>query len=735
MKRFISIFFTLCLVVALTLSASAESTNKLTYAVGASAPTVSANTEFTILVEVTENTGICWAKTVVTYDSSVLTYVGSSTDTSKFDSKNVTINNPSAGTVNIVVGSMNVFFDTNPTVYKQTGTLAAITFKVNANVSENETTIFVKTSKSDVLVKKGSNVDFDFDVRNASRTLKITDSAHTCTPAAAVKENEIPASCLIEGSYDSVVYCSECKTEISRETVKIPKNNDHKPGSPISENSVAPTCQKAGSYDEVVKCTLCSAEISRTKKETPKSQHAVGESKVENLVDSTCAKVGSYELVTFCSVCSDVITRDKVELPKGAHTPGKTEKENVVEATCNKVGSYTEVVHCSVCDAEMSSTTKELPKTEHVKGETTRENQVAATCIKNGSYDEVVHCAICKAEITRVTVSTDKTDHTMGKPVVENKKNPVNCGADGTYESVVYCSVCKVELSRVTQSIAAPKHTPGPVATATSPQICTVCNKILAPKLDHVHSWSTAWTSDGVGHWHTCSGCDDKNNYEAHHYSNGCDADCNICGATRTVAGHQYDNDCDDICNKCNEKRVIVGHVYDNSCDSTCNTCGVVRIVIHVYDNNCDAECNNCKATRVPADHVYGSWNTVKQPTATTEGQRERSCNICGKKVTESIPATGTPTTTPPETTQKPEVTTTPPETTEEPVVTTEPVETTTESIPGTDATTEAPGTDATEPDATTEPDVQDPGCGSVVSMGIAIIAILGTALIMKKRD
>ena len=92
MKRFISIFFTLCLVVALSLSASAESTNKLTYAVGASAPTVSANTDITIMVEVTENTGICWLKAVVTYDSSVLSYVGYTTDTSVFKSDLITVN-------------------------------------------------------------------------------------------------------------------------------------------------------------------------------------------------------------------------------------------------------------------------------------------------------------------------------------------------------------------------------------------------------------------------------------------------------------------------------------------------------------------------------------------------------------------------------------------------------------------------------------------------------------------
>ena len=42
---------------------------------------------------------------------------------------------------------------------------------------------------------------------------------------------------------------------------------------------------------------------------------------------------------------------------------------------------------------------------------------------------------------------------------------------------------------------------------------------------------------------------------------------------------------------------------------------------------------------------------------------------------------------------------------------------------------------EATEPDETTDLGIEDPGCGSAVSMGIALIAILGTALIMKKRD
>ena len=42
------------------------------------------------------------------------------------------------------------------------------------------------------------------------------------TPAEAVVENEVPATCTAKGSYDSVVYCSVCHTELSRETIEIP---------------------------------------------------------------------------------------------------------------------------------------------------------------------------------------------------------------------------------------------------------------------------------------------------------------------------------------------------------------------------------------------------------------------------------------------------------------------------------------------------------------------------------
>ena len=47
------------------------------------------------------------------------------------------------------------------------------------------------------------------------------------TEAEPVVENEAPASCNTAGSYDSVVYCSVCEAEISRETIPVESTGEH----------------------------------------------------------------------------------------------------------------------------------------------------------------------------------------------------------------------------------------------------------------------------------------------------------------------------------------------------------------------------------------------------------------------------------------------------------------------------------------------------------------------------
>ena len=131
------------------------------------------------------------------------------------------------------------------------------------------------------------------------------------------------------------------------------------------------------------------------------------------------------------------------------------------------------------------------------------------------------------------------------------------------------------------------------------------------------HEYGKAWTTDGENHWHECK-CGDKADVAEHAYDNACDANCNVCQATREVPNHVYDNACDANCNICGKERTPSDHVYDNACDTTCNVCQATREVPdHVYDNACDANCNVCGNTRTPADHVY-------------DNACDANCNVCG---------------------------------------------------------------------------------------------------------
>lgn len=54
-----------------------------------------------------------------------------------------------------------------------------------------------------------------------AETTEVLPAAHT--PGEAVEENVVPATSSAAGSYDSVVYCTVCNAEVSRETVEIPE--------------------------------------------------------------------------------------------------------------------------------------------------------------------------------------------------------------------------------------------------------------------------------------------------------------------------------------------------------------------------------------------------------------------------------------------------------------------------------------------------------------------------------
>ena len=85
------------------------------------------------------------------------------------------------------------------------------------------------------------------------KTVEIPATGHT--PAKAVRENEVPATCIEAGSYDEVVYCSNCGNELSR-TPMTSTALGHDWGD--WTQMFAPTSTEAG--EEQRACSRCSAK-------------------------------------------------------------------------------------------------------------------------------------------------------------------------------------------------------------------------------------------------------------------------------------------------------------------------------------------------------------------------------------------------------------------------------------------------------------------------------------------
>lgn len=208
--------------------------------------------------------------------------------------------------------------------------------------------------------------------------------------AEAVKENEVLPTCTTDGSFDSVIYCGDCKEELSRETITV-KATGHKEESRI-ENYKAATCTKDGSYDVVVYCTEGDTdEIIRNTEIIPASGHLDNTPVKENEVAATCTKEGSYDSVVYCPVCGEETSREQVITEKKAHTPIA---DAAAAATCIATG-LTEGSHCAVCGEVLKAQTV-VAKTAHKPGTPVNILVKTATYTEPGSYNEAVYCTDCK---------------------------------------------------------------------------------------------------------------------------------------------------------------------------------------------------------------------------------------------------------------------------------------------------------------------------------------------------
>ncbi len=225
---------------------------------------------------------------------------------------------------------------------------------------------------------------------------------------------------------------------------------------------------------------------------------------------------------------------------------------------------------------------------------TTNKETLAPTCGADG-YEKVI-CASCGTVISH-TILNKTSDHTPGAAVII----PSTCTQAGV--STVSCTVCGEIIS--TDSLGLADHTPGPEATCSSPQICTVCSSQLAPMSDHVPGKvvesSASCTEDGYVTTY-CKYCSQI-----------------ISSEIILSPGHSYiEDDAVVVAPTCKDPGYTL---------KTCEVCG-----------------EEVRTDETPTtDHTPGEDAKTVSPTYVTDGYTLYTCTVCKTTYKEVIPATGIP--------------------------------------------------------------------------------------------
>ena len=251
------------------------------------------------------------------------------------------------------------------------------------------------------------------------------------TPLPAVTENEKAATCTQKGSYDSVIYCSGCGEEISRETIEteIASHSLY-----VSAEAVPATCSKTGKTEEI-SCSVCKQVI------TPSQiSEATGKHNFTWVTDkvATCGESGLKH--EECSVCQTVRSDNTVIEATGKHSyTAKTVSESTKksDADCKRAAEY--YYSCSVCGkVEKNSShtfTSGAPKAHECEWKTV----IQPTCGKEGRKDYI--CKNCGTSQSSQPVAATG-NHT---PDVVDGVAPT-CTKEGHSDYIV-CTVCSKKLS------------------------------------------------------------------------------------------------------------------------------------------------------------------------------------------------------------------------------------------------------------------------------------------------
>lgn len=210
---------------------------------------------------------------------------------------------------------------------------------------------------------------------------------------------------------------------------------------------------------------------------------------------------------------------------------------------------------------------------------------------------------------------------------------PASCSAEG--EAAYACTVCNATKTDVLEKLP---HTYDHSCDAD----CNVCGASRTTS----HNYSATWSRDYTGHWYECTGCKDRKDAAPH--SPGPAATeydpqiCTICGyIIQQPLGHKhsYANQwtTDETghwytCTGCDERGSYADHDFENDCDADCAICGYTREIEHTPDENWSTDKNG--HWRICTVCGQNQDESAHEPGAETTATTPQTCSICGFVIT-----------------------------------------------------------------------------------------------------
>ena len=225
----------------------------------------------------------------------------------------------------------------------------------------------------------------------------------TCSEHIYEEVERIEPTCTSAGSL--VERCVGCGDEVTTVLAQI----DHSPAQAVMENVVEASCTQEGSYDLVEYCDYCNTELSREHHTEPMLNHQYGEYVEDNNADCT----NNATKTATCTVCG---ATDTVMIPDSAlgHIDGEEEVEILVEPTCTEMGKKRVTIHCTRCGIETYSGEQFIDMLGHSFTNYVSNND--ADCIHNGT--ETAKCDRCDETDTR-TVENSALGHAYTVEVID----------------------------------------------------------------------------------------------------------------------------------------------------------------------------------------------------------------------------------------------------------------------------------------------------------------------------